>query len=118
MDNEKLMERLRQRRDAQHAWLHERHPEVFREQRHCDDGSAERAYWHFGSMAALSDIIDAMEIEARAESGKRWMILGMGWAGMLVGGTAMYAFHAQAWGAVCGALIGLAIGWFMDMVGA
>lgn len=37
-------------------WLEKEHPNVFREQRHLDKGTTERAYWHYGYSAALRDV--------------------------------------------------------------
>ena len=33
------------------------HPECLDEQKHFDEGTAERAYWHYGYMAALKDML-------------------------------------------------------------
>ncbi len=49
--------------DAQRAWLRVHHPEVFKEQKHLDTGSPERAYWHHGYMAALADLLRRVESE-------------------------------------------------------
>ena len=46
-----------ERRDAQRKWLKENHPSVFSEQKHLDDGSVERAYWHYGYTVALTDAL-------------------------------------------------------------
>ncbi len=37
-------------------WLNENAPEIGEEQRHLDAETPERAYWHFGYMAALRDV--------------------------------------------------------------
>lgn len=37
-------------------WLKTNCPEVFEEQKHLDDKSSERAYWHYGRWSALKDI--------------------------------------------------------------
>lgn len=42
------------------AWLKQNHPEVFADQKHCDEGASERAYWHYGYMAAINDLVRAM----------------------------------------------------------
>ena len=44
-----------QRMDGMLQWLRENHPEVFDDQKHLDEGSAERAYWHYGYAVALRD---------------------------------------------------------------
>ena len=39
------------------AWLLENHPECGSDQRHLDEGTPERAYWHHGYMMACRDIL-------------------------------------------------------------
>jgi hypothetical protein len=56
---------LSQRRDGQVKWLKEYHPECQREQKHLDEGSAERAYWHYGYMVALTDLLNFLGAEKR-----------------------------------------------------
>jgi len=41
---------------GQREWLKDLHPETFKEQKHLDRGSPERAYWHHGYMMAIGDI--------------------------------------------------------------
>ena len=55
------VERLRRRCNAQRAWLRAHHPEVFREQKHLEEGSIERAYWHYGYAVALADLLELLE---------------------------------------------------------
>lgn len=55
-----LMTRL----DGQQEWLFRNHPEVFTEQKHLDEGSIERAYWHYGYMVALRDVIQFLTLDA------------------------------------------------------
>lgn len=38
------------------AWLKENAPDVFVEQRHLQEGTPERAYWHHGYLMALRDV--------------------------------------------------------------
>lgn len=38
-------------------WLQNENPECFTEQKHLDEGSAERAYWHFGYLSAVNDVL-------------------------------------------------------------
>lgn len=42
-------------------WLGKNHPEVFNDQKHLDHGTVERAYWHYGYMVALRNILKLME---------------------------------------------------------
>lgn len=45
------------RRDALRVWIQSNAPRVADEQKHLDEGSAERAYWNFGYLSALQDLI-------------------------------------------------------------
>lgn len=38
-------------------WLRKEAPECFIEQRHCEEGTQERIYWHHGYMMGLSDAL-------------------------------------------------------------
>lgn len=48
---------LRQRRDNIREWLEEEAPYTDVDQRHLDAHTPERAYWHHGYQAALSDVM-------------------------------------------------------------
>jgi hypothetical protein len=48
---------LEKRADDLSAWLRENAPESLTEQRHLDEGTQERAYWHYGYMVALRDVL-------------------------------------------------------------
>jgi hypothetical protein len=48
---------ITERARGQESWLREKHPEVFSEQKHLDEGSEQRAYWHYGYMVALRDVL-------------------------------------------------------------
>lgn len=50
-------ESLAQRERVLSEWLKKNHPEVVAEQKHLDEGSVERAYWHYGYMVALRDVM-------------------------------------------------------------
>jgi hypothetical protein len=39
-------------------WLSENYPECDGQQAHLDEGTPERAYWHFGYLTALCDLRD------------------------------------------------------------
>ena len=45
-------------------WLMEVRPSCFAEQRHLDEGTIERAYWHYGYMVALNDALRIVTGEA------------------------------------------------------
>jgi hypothetical protein len=47
---------LEQRADDLQEWLKKNAPGVFAEQKHLDEGSPERAYWHYGYLVAVRDI--------------------------------------------------------------
>ena len=51
---------LRQRRDGIRQWLDEQAPYATSDQRHLDASTPERAYWHYGYQAALTDILDLL----------------------------------------------------------
>jgi len=37
-------------------WLYKNYPEIFKEQKHCDGGTVERVYWHYGRLIAFVDM--------------------------------------------------------------
>ena len=49
-----LRERVKQLMD----WLQREAPECLTEQRHLDHGTSERAYWHYGYLTAIRDVLD------------------------------------------------------------
>jgi hypothetical protein len=55
-----LLDRLEDRSIGQRQWLLDNYPECFEEQKHTDDGTPERAYWHYGYMVALRDVAAAL----------------------------------------------------------
>lgn len=55
------LDALRERADRLESWLRENAPEVAREQGHLDAGSAARAYWSYGYLVALRDVLNAMD---------------------------------------------------------
>ena len=56
-----VLERLSTRRDGLLDWLRKDHPECGDEQKHLDEGSIERAYWHYGYMVALGDTLRLLD---------------------------------------------------------
>ncbi|WP_333793812.1 hypothetical protein [Hyphomicrobium sp.] len=54
---------LRQRRDNIREWLEEEAPYTEVDQRHLDAHTPERAYWHHGYQAALTDIMAMLALE-------------------------------------------------------
>ena len=52
---------LRSRIKSLEAWLERKHPECAKEQKHLNEGTVERAYWHYGYMAALRDALKLLD---------------------------------------------------------
>jgi hypothetical protein len=50
-------EKIEARRRALNIWLTENAPACRSEQKHLEEGSQERAYWHYGYMVALRDVM-------------------------------------------------------------
>jgi hypothetical protein len=50
------LDKINVRASAQEQWLRENAPHVVEDQKHLDDGSIERAYWHYGYLVALRDV--------------------------------------------------------------
>ncbi|OGC94828.1 MAG: hypothetical protein A2W25_17615 [candidate division Zixibacteria bacterium RBG_16_53_22] len=48
---------LKNRADKIEKWLDENHPECMELQEHLDLDTPERAYWHYGYVAALNDVL-------------------------------------------------------------
>jgi hypothetical protein len=51
---------LKNRANGLRDWLTENAPECFTEQKHLDEGTQERVYWHYGYMVALRDALRFM----------------------------------------------------------
>lgn len=60
-----LMSRINVRLLGIKPWLETNSPEALKEQKHLDEGTSERAYWHAGYMQALQDV-RKISREARA----------------------------------------------------
>ena len=60
--------RLKERATELSKWLQENGGAVIREQRHLDNGSIERVYWHHGYLAALLDVISLIDDQGRARA--------------------------------------------------
>ena len=57
-----LSELLEQRAEELEDWLDDNAPDVGKEQRHLDEGTTERSYWHHGYAAALRDVLRLLTI--------------------------------------------------------
>lgn len=53
--------KLEKRRDDIAAWLAENCPYVVADQKHLDENSPERAYWHYGYLVALRDALSLQQ---------------------------------------------------------
>lgn len=58
-----LTEKLQRRADEIGAWLTDNAPYCTADQRHLDENTPERAYWHYGYRAALLDVINQQPTE-------------------------------------------------------
>lgn len=61
---------LKSRRDQIREWLDDEAPYTAADQKHLDADTPERAYWHHGYQAALSDLIELFSAASR-KSGNR-----------------------------------------------
>ena len=57
MQHQRSMTLLQRRRDGIRQWLDDEAPYAAGDQRHLDQNTPERAYWHHGYQAALDDVI-------------------------------------------------------------
>ena len=48
---------IRERRDDIRQWLEDEAPYTMADQKHLDEATPERAYWHLGYQAALTDVL-------------------------------------------------------------
>lgn len=51
------VEALSTRAEAISRWLSEHAPDCDASQKHLEEGTAERAYWHFGYVSAVQDFL-------------------------------------------------------------
>ena len=59
---------LRQRIQALKAWLEQAAPRCTAEQRHLEEGTVERIYWHYGYLVALQDALDLIKSNSQVLS--------------------------------------------------
>jgi hypothetical protein len=62
---------IRTRIESIREWMDQEAPYVASDQRHMDEHTPERAYWHYGYQAALSDVLALMERGARRAHDRR-----------------------------------------------
>ncbi len=68
LDREKI-KLLLHRRDSIREWLDDEAPFAAADQRHLDADTPERAYWHHGYQAALTDILELLMTARKCGSG-------------------------------------------------
>lgn len=56
-----LLHALKARRETVILWLKKNHPSVVKENKHLNQDGETRAYWHYGYLMAISDIIKKIE---------------------------------------------------------
>jgi hypothetical protein len=64
------IDRIRERRDDIRQWLEDEAPYTMADQKHLDEATPERAYWHLGYQAALTDVL-AMLMSVKTGPGNR-----------------------------------------------
>lgn len=52
-----LVPYLRRRRNELIAWLRREDPACFSQQKHLEEGTGERVYWHYGYLSAVRDTL-------------------------------------------------------------
>lgn len=56
---------IKTRIDQLRSWLRENGYDCQREQKHLDEGTPERIYWHYGYLSALVDILRQLQRQHR-----------------------------------------------------
>lgn len=56
-----IVSRARKRIEELKRWLLANSPECFKDQKHLNEGSAERVYWHYGYLSALQDVLRLLD---------------------------------------------------------
>jgi hypothetical protein len=55
--------KIQDREEALRKWLGDNAPKCFSEQKHLEEGSTERVYWHYGYMVALRDVVRLLTVQ-------------------------------------------------------
>lgn len=55
------IDKFQERADGMKEWLVENAPYIAADQKHLDENTVERAYWHYGYRAALLDVIKLLK---------------------------------------------------------
>lgn len=59
---------LQSRAEGIDTWLRQIGSSCKAEQKHCEEGTVERTYWHYGYMMALRDALDLIRRESQVPS--------------------------------------------------
>lgn len=55
-----LLDKFKKREVGLTQWLNDTAPHCFDDQKHLDEHSVERVYWHYGYMVAIRDMLRAL----------------------------------------------------------
>ena len=55
------VEKFQARADGLADWIRDNAPYIAADQKHLDENTPERAYWHYGYMVALRDVINQLK---------------------------------------------------------
>ena len=72
----KDFEEVRERADELAEWISESSADLVGEQQQLQVGSREHAYWHYGYMVALRDVLRFLADNRIREDGPRWVASG------------------------------------------
>lgn len=56
-----MIDKFQERADGIGKWLNDNAPYCFADQKHLDENTPERAYWHYGYRAALIDVMKQLK---------------------------------------------------------
>ena len=62
-----IYEHLQRKLAELRHWLDEHAPHADREQRHLEEGTNERAYWHYGYFVAVRDICALIDLDEKRQ---------------------------------------------------
>lgn len=61
MLNKEKLDQIRRQQEQVAAWLDEQCPYAMVDQKHLEEATPERTYWHYGYHAALRDVLRLLE---------------------------------------------------------
>lgn len=71
MSNSSVMRLLAKRQSEVSEWLENESPYTMFDQRHLESGTSEQAYWHFGYVSAINDVMRLLSETSASEGGSR-----------------------------------------------